>query len=694
MANQIRLAIRRRVGRLADKLRPTIRKLARFDSDRKAGTKRNEGYREYWIRELDGAVVTFDDGAAITKVSLPADFSAVRINDLPADSSPATVASLLCKLNFIVSAENVQVRQVANRDCCSADVTVEDPMFASRLADRLRRTAHAPRLEAIPVSVPMPRAADAHPVDYRTVLCSWPEPACGARLNNDAEQDALWAYEISGFNRVLDCSTPGANVPAVERDARDFDPWTGTTGIEDLRLYEMANEISGSEPLDIARSTKEMLRRLGPLEWWGLTSTNPLRSRVKAYARFEQEADAKQAAVLLNGALLPWTGEMEVRLVVSVEYRVLTRIFDVVRARIASKTPAWEENQVRCFACPLDRRYHVLMLVGEDNQRVAQVKKTLESIIRGEVIMKDGKALWSPKFGGRPYELRWLRYIERDLGVVIRRDTQRPQFRLFGPEECHNQVAEAMHTLVASTSTRVGVCGPAARNRDRACARQDEPDNQLDGLTACSVCWGEAEDPIRTSCQHDYCLACFAALCQAEPPASTGFRICCVGERGRCNLPIPLSDIQAFLPPAAFEAILASSFAAHLRRHPADFRFCPSPGCTQVYRPTTAPPRPAPAITFTCPRCRTATCTACHYHYRSRHHAGTVSSPLLAAARPVRHPTPAFSLFFGATTPCGSHAKADVDAANASLKKRLGIKDCPRCDTALEKVAGCDVVSI
>jgi hypothetical protein len=49
-------------------------------------------------------------------------------------------------------------------------------------------------------------------------------------------------------------------------------------------------------------------------------------------------------------------------------------------------------------------------------------------------------------------------------------------------------------------------------------------------------------------------------------------------------------------------------------------------------------------------------------------------------------------LFFGANTPCGSHASADVEAANASLKKRLGIKDCPRCDTALEKVAGCDVV--
>ncbi|AEO71290.1 uncharacterized protein THITE_2059522 [Thermothielavioides terrestris NRRL 8126] len=621
--------------------------------------RKQEGYREYWIRELDGAVVTFDDGAVITKVSLPADFSAVRINDLPADSSAAAVASLLCKLSFVVSPDNVRVRKCADRDRCYADVTVEDPMFASKLADRLRRTAGASRLEAITVSVPMPRAADAHPIDCRTVLCSWPEPACGARHSNDAEQDARCAYELSGasFYRGLGSSTPRANVPAVERDARDFDHGSqdvdvSTTGIEDLRLYEMANEIYGSEPLDIARSTKEMLRRLGPLEWWGVTSTNPIRSRVKAYARFEQEADAKQAAVLLNGALLPWTGEMEVRLVASVEYRVLTRIFDVVHARIASQTPAWEENQVWCFARPLDRRYHVLMLVGEDNQRVARAKKTLESIMRGEVIMKDGKALWSPKFGGRPYELRWLRHIERDLGVVIRRDAQRPQFRLFGPEGCHDQVAEAMHTLMASRSAQVAVCGPAAHTGHRARARQDEPDSQLDGLTACSVCWGEAEDPIRTSCQHDYCLACFAALCQAEPPASTGFRICCVGERGQCSLPIPLSDIQAFLPPATFQAILASSFAAHLRRHPADFRFCPSPGCTQVYRPTTAPPRPAAAITFTCPRCRTATCTACHYHYRSRHHAGSGSSPL----------------------------------------KRLGIKDCPRCDTALEKVAGCDVV--
>ncbi|KAK4033477.1 hypothetical protein C8A01DRAFT_19579, partial [Parachaetomium inaequale] len=81
-----------------------------------------------WARQLGGALVQFEDGAAVSKVSPPTDFSAVRLNKLPEGSSPTSVAALLSNMDVVVLPESVRV--IAQTGHCSAEVTVEDPMFA------------------------------------------------------------------------------------------------------------------------------------------------------------------------------------------------------------------------------------------------------------------------------------------------------------------------------------------------------------------------------------------------------------------------------------------------------------------------------------------------------------------------------------------------------------------------------------
>ncbi|KLU93108.1 hypothetical protein MAPG_12047, partial [Magnaporthiopsis poae ATCC 64411] len=83
-----------------------------------------------WTRVMDGAVVKFGDGASVESISLASDFSAVRLDNLPPDSSPASVVELLEELGVPVWEDDVVVKVRVGAGTASADVKVEDPSFA------------------------------------------------------------------------------------------------------------------------------------------------------------------------------------------------------------------------------------------------------------------------------------------------------------------------------------------------------------------------------------------------------------------------------------------------------------------------------------------------------------------------------------------------------------------------------------
>lgn len=64
--------------------------------------KQETSVPETWRRELKGALVSFGDGAVVTKVSFPSDFSAVRISHLPQDATASFVVNLLASRGFFV----------------------------------------------------------------------------------------------------------------------------------------------------------------------------------------------------------------------------------------------------------------------------------------------------------------------------------------------------------------------------------------------------------------------------------------------------------------------------------------------------------------------------------------------------------------------------------------------------------------
>ena len=177
-----------------------------------------------------------------------------------------------------------------------------------------------------------------------------------------------------------------------------------------------------------------------------------------------------------------------------------------------------------------------------------------------------------------------------------------------------------------------------------------------EALADCAVCWTEAEEPIRTSCGHVYSGRCFTDMCQAEASVSTEYRIKCVSE-GRFGNILTLAELQECLSSAAFEDVLEAFFASYIRRHPASFRYCPKPDCGGIYRP--APEgNPLTKSIFTCDQCLKTTCTVCH-----------CSNPDMTCAE-------------------DKYMKSGGDLALEKIKKELGVKDCPECKTAMEKIEG------
>jgi len=112
----------------------------------------------------------------------------------------------------------------------------------------------------------------------------------------------------------------------------------------------------------------------------------------------------------------------------------------------------------------------------------------------------------------------------------------------------------------------------------------DKEQSNLNGNATepgCVVCHTEAEDTYRTLCGHFYCGACFAQQCSSA--GESDIPIHCLGDSGHCSQVFDLRELQIALSSNAFEQLLKHSFTTHIRKHPKEYQYCPTPDCPQVY---------------------------------------------------------------------------------------------------------------
>lgn len=670
------------------------------------------------MRSFGGGLITFKDGAAVSNVCMPTDFSAVRLDNLPQHSDPGTVSRFLTGIGIMdkLASTRVLPSTSPHSSYCSAEVKAEDPSFARRLCAKVASATDS-QVEAVAIATPSQVSTGRRRIDCRKITCSWHRPVKIVWLNfgNRDIASKVQTRFASGIYKILSHQVD-ASEPSGQNDWRNPLGWTVALSAvpgrasqidiaRDIPDYWKPRKINLGDPTyetdaDTARAyVKSILMDIGPLAWWEDTS-GPDSKRLKALARYVEDADAQRAASILNNTPLSFAkkAKLAVQVFTTAKFRVLTRIHEAVEPRIDAQRQAWKDARLWFTCYDSVNGYNVLKIEGEKRQVVADAADTLEKILAGEIAAADGVALWSPSLRSNNETYEKVKAIEHDTGTVILRNKRKCILKLYGPvdecEEARNLLAAVAKDDSASTfslkvtakqlqwaqtgglrsmsralggnrATFDDPLNPKAilisgsvddHTRAKALLDAQDPSARTIGVedADCCVCWTPAEDPVSTKCGHTYCGDCFENLCEAAFTSNEAqTRVACKGNGDQCKSTFSLEELEDTLSMEAMENLLELSFKSHIAKNPLKFRYCPTPNCDMIYRVGTA-------RMHTCPRCVLMTCTSCH--------------------SPGGH----------AGMSCNEYKAQGSSDANNKLMRSLGIKECPRCKTAIEKTEGCN----
>ncbi|KAL7916172.1 hypothetical protein GGI35DRAFT_24230 [Trichoderma velutinum] len=693
-----------------------------------------------FTRTIAGAFIQFEAGARVSKIRLPSDFSAVRINGLPLNTTERSVRDMLAETGLHVSVADVHMLQMGGS--CGASVRSDDASFSKKLCAIVQPgfTWEGVKIYATPIAAPMPPSHNARRVDCKKVHISWHKAVRNVWLNFGSGDVARKVSDMfsKGIYRILNQKVIAGEASEAKPAFHQWSPsknrvaWTvmltevpATAEKCDIleaitqernrpRHVEIGPPSYSTDSEQAATLIRSLLTNIGPLEYFEVTLETNAR-RVKATARFLDEADARRAAEELDQKELPFhpKARLTVQMVYSAKFKTGTNIYDAVCPRILLQQKDWRSKNITFRAYnstdPL-RRFRLLKIEGESAGDIVVAKADLESILSGVIVKGNGTVLWdsSLKANGKLYQA--VKKLEKECSVVILRDKGKSELRVFGAQQCCEEaqlrLAELIRLESLSTSTRVIELEPhkffwachggfrkiAARlgpkgasfdiistpkkivisgpleDYDVALANMEgreqveEPSEQPkpnDTTQECSVCWTEAEAPIKTTCGHVYCLECFERSCKMGDVTTADFVILCHGNQGNCRSIIGVEDLQEHLSSAALEEVFERSFLSHIKRNPHEFRYCPTPDCGYIYRATSE----SESRIQNCSNCLRPTCSACHTL-----HAGMS---------------------------CAEHRYLTSEGYQESkkLKEDLGIKDCPMCNTPLEKISGCNHIT-
>ncbi|KAI1207863.1 uncharacterized protein F4807DRAFT_433543 [Annulohypoxylon truncatum] len=677
-------------------------------------------------RSIKGGLIHFKAGAAVSKASLSSDFSAVQISQLPRNSTRESVLALLRSHGFALP-NGTDVRMTTQGDHSSALVKVEDSEFAKSVGRKFGPQTishHARDRQPIATPIENPILSDSNTlrVDCKKVHVSWHRPYKTVWLNFGNKEVAervkrkFTSERYKILNQKVQSGEPtrglGSRNPLAWTVCLTEVPASATkSDVSNAILFqsdkprniELGKPTYSTEAETCSAIIQSLFTSIGPLEWWEFTPDNTGK-RMKASGRFQNEDDAREAVQTLNKSELPFNkkAKLTVQLVHMAKFKVAENIYVAVESQLMANLKGWKASHLQFTAygnSDPPKWYRVLKIEGEGDTEVANAKNTITDILSGMIAKKGSSILWHPALCRDGPLFKRLESLGQKIGVVITRNKVKSQLRLYGSRsKCETGQADIARLLndehselfnldldplefgwvlrgglvtleneigpekvnfdITSTPKHVVIVGTVGdydkairvlKNKETTQKKRNDPNNQ-----ECSVCWGEAENPIQTQCDHTYCLDCFENLCVSSTTKEKATQICCVGEAGNCSKILGLPELQEHLSSTAFEELLEQSFASYVRLHPESLRYCPSVDCGYVYRISATPKM------RTCPQCLVPVCTACHAQH------GTMT--------------------------CADYKDLSTGgyAAFETLKKEIGIKDCPKCKTPLEKTEGCN----
>ncbi|KAL8346389.1 hypothetical protein RB598_000341 [Gaeumannomyces tritici] len=420
-----------------------------------------------WTRAFSGAVVKFAEGASVSDLSLASDFSAIRLDNLPSESTPASVIQLLGDLGLTAPDDCVRVRQASNGGAASADVKVRDPSFAAAVRDRL--SERISNISATRIDVPMAAGSGLHRIDCCKVLCSWHRPTRTAWLNfrTPGVAQKVCDHFRSEVFKVKNQDV-GASLLASNKGNSSFigHGRTWTVRLSDLNPtvtkanilaqipdHWMPTHVELGQPTytesadEVTSTVRLRLLQFGPLDMWSVAETGGGK-RVKAQARFGNEKDARTAESALNGKSIAWlrcdvgamrtssgsAAKLTVQHVTTVKVKIPARIYSALREPLQEKKKLWSEKKVYFVAYPPSNGHVTLKLEGAVSENVAEAYRGLSETVKG-TLLDVGKDAWCTVIQNQASWRDILDRINKSHSVTAIRDRRRRQIRLFGRTE-------------------------------------------------------------------------------------------------------------------------------------------------------------------------------------------------------------------------------------------------------------------
>jgi len=362
---------------------------------------------------------------------------------------------------------------------------------------------------------------------------------------------------------------------------------------EELQKLTKASSASLGDPtFDVCEAVEKLRTKLatfGTVESLDLLPTSPTETKVLLYTRC-QDALASDAAVKeLHDQPLEFlnNGILSIEQVYTAKYTILPRQWLGFKSEL-EKIEKVLSDKVR-LRIPLCAE-EPLWLQGSSRDDVVKAKKDIDRLLAGHlVVIEGGTTRHNWRTSAEAKDL--LVQVEKETGAFIQFDERRRIVTVHGSEEAARSACEKLEAALHSRGTsRLSPTAPIFMTRSEIA-----PSDQ------CDICSSPVTDAVlrASACGHTFCYDCIRhyILDTALPlncPATT------------CSGMLPISLIRLSVPDETeFDALLESAFLAHIRSHPTDFAWCPTPDCWTIYRSGSE------GDVLQCPNCQARICSAC-----------------------------------------------------------------------------------
>ncbi|KAJ7207207.1 hypothetical protein GGX14DRAFT_522233 [Mycena pura] len=478
----------------------------------------------------------------------------------------------------------------------------------------------------------------------------------------------------------------------------------------DLQRFCQAESVAVDPPrcpVNSPSQMREALEAFGPIETFDTLPMTKATAKISAFAQFQNANSAAAAETALRATPPSFLGGTPffIERTFSVKYSVRPNLFTKIQGTL-DLLAGHHPSMLRYYLGEALNDPTIVVLHGSEPKLLGRVKTELDKIIQGELLVVEGQKFWDDFFEGTEGQT-FLDSLNTSENVLIRCDARTRTVRLFGPETERIQARNRALEKIAEVRARRHAF-PLRKDLIRLLLRgkmrqlQDEmgvehlvldvvartltvngDDNHIrrvraelvalesgkilgaaaDSESTCPVCFCDLEDPVTLDCGHPYCRDCLQHYLRPTPQDPSFSPRKCVAEiissdpetSVPCGLHISYNIIRSLLTSAQEDSLLHASFLTYINEHPLDFKYCPSPDCEMVYRPTTM------GSALQCPSCLIHICPACNVEY----HDGMS---------------------------CAEHQDNLTGglAALAQWREKHGVKQCPNCHADIEKNGGCN----